>query len=112
MKERSEIGNLQPLPNEHLNLYNNDEPSSERTADNTTLSKYAKKKSPSNEECMESFCMYSRANPSLYQTFNAKSPNQQAKFIQIYFMDPQERIELRMDILHNDGIQCEIVESQ
>lgn len=34
----------------------------------------------------------------------------QVKFIQIYFMDCQHSIELRMGVLHDDGIQCDIVE--
>lgn len=36
-------------------------------------------------------------------------PDQQSRFLQIYFMDPQDSIELRMGILQNAGIQREVV---
>ena len=37
-------------------------------------------------------------------------PDQQAKFLQIYFLDPEDSVELRMKILQDSGIQREIIE--
>ena len=38
-------------------------------------------------------------------------PEDQAKFVQLYFLDPQDSVRLRMGILNNQGIQRQIVET-
>lgn len=114
MKGKAIINYVQPLPKEPLNLFSNDE---------LTANEF--KKNIRQNNCLfqmtsfgakEGLPMRNKWNPMFIQgqfyhhiEQLMPDPNQQAKFIQIYFMDPQDSLELRIDIFYNDGIQHEIV---
>lgn len=117
IKEKVRTGNLQSLLNE-LNLYNHYGSIGNKFRISIRL--YNCLFQMTSFGTKEVFPMRHRWNPLVFiqgQIHDSTrhlipDTNRHAKFIQIYFMDSQNRVEQRMDILHNDGIQHEMKEGR
>lgn len=104
------ISYVQPLPKELLNLYSNDELTANDFKKNIRQNNWLFQMTSFG--AIEGLPMRNKWNPMIIQgQFHhyieqlMPDPNQQ-----IYFMDPQDSLELRVDVFLNDGIQQEIVE--
>ncbi|XP_055514228.1 uncharacterized protein LOC129710949 [Leucoraja erinacea] len=114
MKGKVNIAPLKTLPNALLNLYTGDTPQAHEFQKN--IRQY---------NCLFQFTSFGAKevvshgwNPSviiqgqIHHFIGSLMPDQdqQSKFLQIYFMDPQDSIGLRMSILQDAGIQRDTVE--
>ncbi|XP_059156649.1 uncharacterized protein LOC131941421 [Physella acuta] len=116
MSGKVNMANLPPLPHELQRLFSSDQPDAREFRKN--IRQYNCLFQMTSFGGKEVFSQKRGWNPSViiqgqihhYIGSLIPEPHKQAQFLQIYFLDPHDRVKLRMDILENGGIQRSIVE--
>ncbi|XP_059168222.1 uncharacterized protein LOC131950184 [Physella acuta] len=116
MSGKVNMANLPPLPHELQRLFSSNQPDAREFRKN--IRQYNCLFQMTSFGGKEVFSQKRGWNPSViiqgqihhYIGSLIPEPHKQAQFLQIYFLDPQDSVKLRMDILENGGIQRDIVE--